>query len=135
MLNGAEQELIPAIKQLGLEETTIVNCTGLGSYDLFGDHELTPLKGQLTVLVPQQDVNYATFGGLPGAGGFIHMQPRSDGIALGGTSEEGDWSLEPDEEARGRIVAEHMRLFDAMRGYRSRDGLRRVTQAVGQESE
>ena len=94
----------------------MVNCTGLGSHDLFGDRELTPLKGQLTVLVPQQDVNYATFGGLPGAGGFIHMQPRSDGIALGGTSEEGEWSLDPDEEARRRIVGAHVRIFDAMRG-------------------
>ena len=101
---------------MALDERTVMNCTGLGSYDLFGDRELTPLKGQLTVLVPQHDVNYATFGGLPGAGGFIHMQPRSDGIVLGGTSEEGDWSLEPDEEARTRIVGEHMRLFDAMRG-------------------
>ena len=101
---------------MALEEPIVVNCTGLGSHDLFGDRELTPLKGQLTVLVPQQDVNYATFGGLPGAGGFIHMQPRSDGIALGGTSEEGEWSLEPNEEARRRIVGAHMRLFDAMRG-------------------
>jgi glycine/D-amino acid oxidase-like deaminating enzyme len=100
----------------GLDEPTVVNCTGLGSRELFGDRELTPLKGQLMVLVPQQDVNYATFGGLPGAGGFIHMQPRADGIALGGTSVEGDWSLEPDEEARRRIVGEHMRLFDEMRG-------------------
>ncbi len=100
----------------GLDEQTVVNCTGLGSHDLFGDRELTPLKGQLTVLVPQQDVNYATFGGLPGAGGFIHMQPRSDGIALGGTSEEGEWSLDPDEEARRRIVGAHVRIFDAMRG-------------------
>jgi glycine/D-amino acid oxidase-like deaminating enzyme len=100
---------------LAVEESTIVNCTGLGSHDLFGDRELTPLQGQLTVLVPQEDVNYATFGGLPGAGGFIHMQPRADGIALGGTSVEGEWSLEPDEEARQRIVEAHMRLFDSMR--------------------
>ena len=101
---------------MGLDERIVVNCTGLGSHDLFGDRELTPLKGQLTVLVPQHDVNYATFGGLPGTGGFVHMQPRRDGIVLGGTSEEGDWSLEPDEEARTRIVAAHIRLFDAMRG-------------------
>ncbi|MEE2898848.1 MAG: hypothetical protein VX815_10325, partial [Gemmatimonadota bacterium] len=64
---------------------------------------------------PQEDVTYATFGGLPGADGFIHMQPRADGIALGGTSVEGEWSLEPDEEARQRIVEAHIRLFDSMR--------------------
>ena len=98
-----------------LDEAIVVNCTGLGSHDLFGDLELRPLKGQLTVLVPQSEVNYTTFGGLPGAGGFIHMQPRADGIVLGGTAQEGEWSLEPDEEARRRIVEEHIRLFDAMR--------------------
>ena len=99
-----------------LDESIIINCTGLGSHDLFGDTELVPLKGQLTLLVPQPEVNYATFGGLPGSGGFIHMQPRRDGIALGGTSEEGNWSLEPDENARQRIVEAHRALFAAMRG-------------------
>ena len=105
---------------MSLEESVIVNCTGLGSYTLFNDRELTPLKGQLTVLVPQPEVDYNTFGGLRRVtlpGGFgIHMQPRSDGIILGGTSERGVWSLEPNEEARQRVVDGHIELFDAMRG-------------------
>ena len=104
---------------MSLEESVIVNCTGLGSSTLFNDQELTPLKGQLTVLVPQPEVDYNTFGGITRAsgGGFgIHMQPRSDGIVLGGTSERGVWSLEPNEEARRRVVEGHIALFDAMRG-------------------
>ena len=102
-----------------LEESVIVNCTGLGSYTLFNDRELTPLKGQLTALVPQPEVAYNTFGGLRSdePGEFsIHMQPRSDGIILGGTSERGVWSLEPNEEARRRVVEGHIALFAAMRG-------------------
>jgi glycine/D-amino acid oxidase-like deaminating enzyme len=99
-----------------LAEPVVVNCTGLGSRELIGDHELTPLKGQLTVLMPQPEVDYSTFGAAtPAAGGFVHMQPRSDGIALGGTSVEGDWSLDPDEEARRRIVEAHVDLFSKMR--------------------
>jgi hypothetical protein len=102
---------------MSLEESIIVNCTGLGSHDLFDDREMTPLKGQLTVLVPQREVDYNTFGGLRRIGGFgIHMQPRSDGIILGGTSERGVWSLEPNEEARRRVVEGHIELFNAMRG-------------------
>jgi len=98
-----------------LDEPVIVNCTGLGARDLIGDEELTPLKGQLTHLVPQSEVEYSTFGAAsPTAGGFVHMQPRSDGIALGGTSVEGDWSLEPDPEARQRIVDAHIDLFGRM---------------------
>ena len=102
-----------------LDEPLVINCTGLGARDLFGDDELVPLKGQLTVLVPQPEVDYGTFGGLPGSsrgGGLgIHMQPRSDGIVLGGTSERGAWSLEPDQEAMKRIVDAHRAVFSAMR--------------------
>ncbi len=98
-----------------LAEPVVVNCTGLGARALLGDEELTPVKGQLTHLMPQPEVSYSTFGSAtPVAGGFVHMQPRSDGIALGGTSEEGDWSLEPDLEARSRIVEAHIDLFARM---------------------
>ncbi len=98
-----------------LDEPIVVNCTGLGARELLGDLELTPLKGQLTLLIPQAEVDYSTFGAAsPMAGGFVHMSPRADGIALGGTSVEGDWSLEPDEEARRRIVEAHIDLFGRM---------------------
>jgi glycine/D-amino acid oxidase-like deaminating enzyme len=103
---------------MSLNESVIVNCTGLGAKALFGDEELVPLKGQLTVLVPQSEVTYATNGGrrnvpaTPGIG--IHMMPRSDGIVLGGTSERGVWTFDPNEDERKRIVEGHMQLFSAM---------------------
>ena len=102
-----------------LEEDVIVNSTGLGSRELFSDDELIPYKGQLTLLVPQPEVDYTTYGGLsttsgaPGVG--LHMTPRADGIALGGTAERGEWSLEPNEESRERVVEGHIELFQAMR--------------------
>ena len=104
---------------MSLGETLIVNCTGLGSRDLFRDQEMTPIKGQLTLLAPQDGVDYSTFGGLrttsaePGIG--LHMMPRRDGIALGGTAERGEWSMEPNEEARERVVEGHAKLYNAMR--------------------
>jgi D-amino-acid oxidase len=98
-----------------LDQPVVVNCTGLGARDLVDDPELIPLKGQLTLLMPQPEVDYSTFGAAsPTAGGFVHMSPRADGIALGGTSVAGDWSLEPDEEARRRIVEAHIDLFGRM---------------------
>jgi len=98
-----------------LPEPIVVNCSGLGARTLVGDAELTPLKGQLTLLMPQEEVDYSTFGSaVQGGDGFVHMSPRRDGIALGGTSVEGDWSLEPDEEARRRIVEAHIDLFARM---------------------
>jgi len=101
-----------------LREPIVVNCTGLGARELFGDQELIPLKGQLTVMVPQPDVNYHTNGPnanvRPGALG-IHMMARSDGIILGGTSQRDVWSLEPDEDERKRVVEGHIAVFSGMK--------------------
>src|SRR5205814_205032 len=108
---------------IALSEPIVVNCTGLGSRALFGDEELVPLKGQLVVLVPQSEVNYGTNGGTrnvgstPGIG--IHMQPRSDGIVLGGTAERGVWTMEPNEDERRRVVDGHIQLFAGMHPVRS----------------
>ena len=102
-----------------LSEPLVVNCTGLGARDLFGDDELLPLKGQLTVLVPQKEIDWGISGdppdGAPPGVLGVHMQPRNDGIALGGTSERGVWSLEPNQEAMQRIVSAHMAVYSAMR--------------------
>lgn len=89
-------------------QTVIVNCTGLGAKALFHDPELVPIKGQLTVLLPQPEVEYAT---LPPD---LYMFPRRDGILLGGTHERGNWDLEPNREAETRIVAAHARIFGSM---------------------
>ena len=92
-----------------------------------------PLKGQLTVMTPQPEVNYHTNGGVPpvpGASLGIHMMARSDGIILGGTSQRGVWTLEPDEDERKRVVDSHIAVFSAMKGaaprerYRYRHALR-----------
>jgi len=93
----------------GLSERIVVNCTGLGARELFGDRELTPVKGQLTVLLPQPEVDYAivTQG--------LYMFPRKDGIMLGGTFERGVETLTPNPEAEERILSGHQRIFSTMK--------------------
>lgn len=100
-----------------LNESVVINCTGLGARALFGDEEVIPVKGQLTHFIPQPEVNYQTASAGPPAPGSIgtHMMPRLDGIAMGGTSERGVWTLEPNEEMRKKIVDEHIQLFTSMR--------------------
>jgi D-amino-acid oxidase len=105
-----------------LSENVIVNCTGLGSKELFNDPDLVPLKGQLVVLVPQPEVTYGTSGigrQLPPNSGFVHMMPRSDGIILGGTSLRDNWSLDVEENERKRVVDLHIELFNSMKGVRA----------------
>ena len=92
-----------------LPDPVIVNCTGLGAKALFGDEELEPVKGQLTFLLPQPEVDYMVITN------GLYMFPRRDGVLLGGPLEHGTWSLDVDEPARRRIVDGHRALFDGMR--------------------
>lgn len=92
-----------------LAEPLIVNCTGLGSATLFEDRELRPIKGQLVVLAPQPEVDYITIGP-----GDLYMMPRQDGIVLGGTHEDGEWSLGPNPVESERILRGHEALFRSM---------------------
>jgi D-amino-acid oxidase len=93
---------------MSLGEAVIINCTGLGSKTLFNDEELVPVKGQLTLLIPQTEVSYR----MSGAGG---MNPRNDGIVIGNLMERGNWSLEPDPAVRQRVVESAMQFFAAMK--------------------
>jgi D-amino-acid oxidase len=94
-----------AAELAALPEPTIINCTGLGARTLFADGELTPVKGQLTVLLPQPEVDYAVLYN------NLYMFSRRDGVLLGGTHEEGVETLEPNLEAKARILDGHARLF------------------------
>jgi len=95
---------------LALEEPLIVNCTGLGARELFGDMTLMPVKGQLVVLVPQPEIDYVLF-----APGRLYMFPRTDGVVLGGTFDPGVESLQPDPAQTARILDGHRRLAAAIR--------------------
>ena len=101
---------------MSLSEPVIVNCTGLGSRALFSDEELVPIKGQLTVLVPQPEVTYRASRPLPdGKGQPVGMNPRTDGIVLGNLTDRGNWSLQPEEDVRQRVVSAAIEFFAAMR--------------------
>jgi glycine/D-amino acid oxidase-like deaminating enzyme len=104
------EELADEAAVLALPEPAVVNCTGLGARALFGDAEMLPVKGQLSVLLPQPEVDYMTFG--PNR---LYMIPRHDGIALGGTAERGVETLEPDPNAAARILDGQRRLFEGFR--------------------
>jgi D-amino-acid oxidase len=99
---------------MALAEPIVVNCTGLGSYTLFDDKELTPVKGQLTAMVPQPEVDYRASGPTSSGVGAT-MNARSDGIIVGNLQDPGNWSLEPDEEVRQRNVNAAIEFFSAMR--------------------
>jgi glycine/D-amino acid oxidase-like deaminating enzyme len=99
------REFKSATELAHLSERVVVNCTGLGAGPLFGDAELSPIKGQLTILQPQPEIEYVA---LPHG---LYMFPRADGIVLGGTFERGVSTTEPNREAEERILAGHAKFF------------------------
>jgi glycine/D-amino acid oxidase-like deaminating enzyme len=103
------REFAEARDLMSLRESLLFNCTGLGSRTLFHDEELVPIRGQLTFLLPQPEVQYMTVGP-----GDIYMFPRRDGILLGGSHELGNSSLEVDPATVERVLRENGELFSHM---------------------
>ncbi|HZT78128.1 MAG TPA: FAD-dependent oxidoreductase [Vicinamibacterales bacterium] len=97
-------------------ESVLVNCTGLGSATLFGDTELVPIKGQLTVIPPQAGVDYRAGGRLANMDTGASINPRSDGIVIGNLQVRGDASLTPDPEVIKRNVQAAIDFFSQMKG-------------------
>lgn len=92
-----------------LPETLIFNCTGLGAGKLFGDTGIEPVRGQLAVLLPQAEVQYAYLGNMG------YMFPRGDGIVCGGTFEHGEWDTTPQPDRIARILARQQAFFGGFR--------------------
>jgi D-amino-acid oxidase len=99
---------------MSLTEPVVVNCTGLGSFTLFDDKELVPIKGQLTALVAQPEVTYRAGGRAP-SGANASMNPRSDGVIVGNLQDRGNWSLVPDPDVIQRNVQAAVDFFALMR--------------------
>lgn len=93
-----------------VREPLLFNCTGLGAGALFSDSEVTPIRGQLVVLLPQPEIAYMTLGP-----NNTYMFPRKDGILLGGTFDRGNSNLDPDPAVTERIVRDNKAIFDAMK--------------------
>jgi len=93
-----------------LRETLLFNCTGLGSRDLFHDEELIPIRGQLSFLLPQPEIDYMTVGP-----DDIYMFPRREGVLLDGSHERGVWDTQTDPATTDRILRENATLFNGMR--------------------
>ncbi|HSI78054.1 MAG TPA: FAD-dependent oxidoreductase [Lunatimonas sp.] len=81
-----------------LPQKCVVNCTGLGSQEIFGDNDLMPVSGQLCFLIPQPELTYrANMGG-------VYFIPRRDGIMIGGNGIDGNWDTTPDPAVKEKYL-------------------------------
>jgi len=73
-----------------LEEEIVVNCTSLGSRELFGDQEMKGARGQMIDFKPQKGVDFMFCQNVPNSNYWITIHPWEDRIILGGNFEDGE---------------------------------------------
>ena len=84
-----------------LRERTLINATGFGSRALFGDESITPVRGQLTRVIPQPEVGYGLF--YKG----VSFVPRRDGLVFQAVGENDYYGFDDATTVPDRVEAEH----------------------------
>lgn len=114
----------------------VVNCTGLGARELVPDPGMWPVRGQLVVVENPGVTTWLTSG--DSGNKATYFLPQPGGLILGGTAQDGDWSLTPDPAGAEAIVrrcaALRPEIADA-RIIEHRVGLRPARDAVRLERE
>jgi glycine/D-amino acid oxidase-like deaminating enzyme len=83
-----------------LKEKTLVNATGYGARALFGDQSVIPVRGQLTRMIPQADVNYGLFHK------SVAFVPRRDGLVFQVVGDNDYYGYDDETEVPDRAEAE-----------------------------
>ena len=89
---------------LSLDEPLIVNCTALGSRELFGDGTLCGARGVLAKFEPQP-LGYIWHDN------YRYIFPRADALIVGGSFEEGRESTDAPPEAAAAIIRGQRETF------------------------
>ncbi|XUL92557.1 FAD-dependent oxidoreductase [Streptomyces galilaeus] len=82
----------------------VVNCTGLDSLDLVPDSSMRPVRGQLVVVENPGITTWFTSVDHT-ADTSTYFFPQPGGLILGGTAEDGAWSMTPDPATAEAIIA------------------------------
>ena len=93
-----------------LPQAVIVNCTGLGSRELFNDGNMCAIKGQIVRLRAQPNLKYLFSGD-----GYVF--PRSEDVIVGGTEECNLDNEVPDDGTCQGLVRDAKRLFAGLRHF------------------
>jgi D-amino-acid oxidase len=114
----------------------VVNCTGLGSRDLFNDQSLYPVRGQTIKIRSNGFKDSIVDDEAHNQLGYII--PRTHDIVLGGTAQENDWELAPRAADRAEILRKAAELdprFAQVEILSEGAGLRPVRPTVRLEAE
>ena len=87
---------------------SIINCSGLGAYELMGDNSMYPIRGQVLRIKAPWIKNVWMFGS-------NYLIPNIDSIVVGGTQQKGDWNTIPSLEDTESILNNVCSLFPSLR--------------------
>lgn len=109
------QRMLISLEEALAECPLVVNCTGLGSRSLVGDDRLFPIRGQLVRIARPDADPYVLLGEGPKTG-LVYVVYRPDDVILGGTAEDGNWSLVPDPAETEGIIERAIRVAPEVAG-------------------
>ncbi|KAM8952611.1 D-aspartate oxidase [Pelodytes ibericus] len=115
------------------EYDILVNCSGIGSRELFGDLLVYPVKGQVLEVHAPWIKHFIRDGD-----GSTYIYPGINRVTLGGTRDKDDWSLSPDAKRSKEIINRCCDIEPSLRGVtviREKVGLRPARSAVRLEKE
>lgn len=101
------QRLFKTIEDVeALSESIIINCTSLGSRELFKDQEFTPIRGHVVYLHLQEDIDYMISQNVPHSTNYwTTLYPWCDRLILGGVFEEGEENCVLDQHVIETLIS------------------------------
>jgi D-amino-acid oxidase len=104
---------ITSIKDLYREDVIIVNCSGLGAYEVCDDKNVYPIRGQIVRTTnPGLSLCYHYEGA---KNEITYIVPRSGDCILGGTAEERNWNTGVEEQIAKKILYNCQKIEPALR--------------------
>ncbi|EGC37922.1 hypothetical protein DICPUDRAFT_91530 [Dictyostelium purpureum] len=94
-----EQREVEDIREAFVHYDTVINCTGLGSRELFKDKLIYPSRGQIIVIKNSSERSI-----MDEEDHIAYVIPRISNTVLGGTNQEHDYNTEPTKQDTEEIL-------------------------------
>ena len=103
------ESIVDFISNAGSDYDVVINCCGLGAYNMIGDHRLYPIRGQVIRVHAPWMKSLWMFD-------TSYIIPNNSGVVLGGTADSGNWDdSAPSELTTRKIIDDIARVFPAMK--------------------
>ena len=90
---------------LNSEFDTIINCSGLGSRDLFNDKKIFPVRGQSVIIKKIPEIKSAIVDHANPIKDLCIITPRINDIVIGGVNQAYNWNLNVEQKDTEKIIA------------------------------